>query len=217
MTGHRYDRHLGHDRRFPRDALRHETLPANSARPMVSTFPVCCPRAASGHAATAPPSAASNSPPSMVTVIRPSRARVRKCNDSTPRVCSLRAQGRAGWLALSGSCAARSFPAAATSPPPAISDDSATAAATDISSAIVPRLYFRPGREGAGAAIWEVHALDSALGLGPKARMGEKPCGIVQAGDRHNSADLRRASRFGHFDDLDPAAWSQTRHVGVHQ
>jgi hypothetical protein len=45
---------------------------------------------------------------------------------------------------LSGSCAARYFPAAATSPPPAISDDSATAAATDISSAIVPRLYFRP-------------------------------------------------------------------------
>jgi hypothetical protein len=115
---------------------------------------------------------------------------------------------RAGWLALSGSCAARYFPAAATGPPPAISDDSATAAATDISSAIVPRLYFRPGREGAEAAIWEVHALGSALGMGPKARMGEKSCSIVQAGDRHNSADLRRASRFGHFDDLDPAAGS---------
>src|SRR5262249_51332789 len=60
MTSHRYDRHLGHDRRFPRDALRHETLPANSARrkigrPMVGTFPVCCARAANGHAAAATP------------------------------------------------------------------------------------------------------------------------------------------------------------------
>src|SRR6516225_4098154 len=35
----------------------------------------CCARAASGHAATAPPSAASNSRRPMVTVIRPSRAR----------------------------------------------------------------------------------------------------------------------------------------------
>ena len=80
MTSHRYDRHLSHDRRFPRDALRHETLPANSARrkigrPMVGTFPVCCACAASGHAAAAPPSAASNSRLPMVTVIRPSRAR----------------------------------------------------------------------------------------------------------------------------------------------
>ena len=33
----------------------------------------CCARAASGHAATAPPSAASNSRRPMVTVIRPSR------------------------------------------------------------------------------------------------------------------------------------------------
>ena len=55
---------------------------------------------------------------------------------------------RVGWLALLGSGAARHFPAAATSPPPAISDDSATAAATDISSAIVPRLYFRARSRG---------------------------------------------------------------------
>jgi hypothetical protein len=44
----------------------------------------CCARAASGHAA-APPTAASNSRRPMVTVMRPSRARVRKCNDTTPR------------------------------------------------------------------------------------------------------------------------------------
>ena len=35
----------------------------------------CCPRAARGHAAAAPPSATSNSRRPMVTVIRPSRAR----------------------------------------------------------------------------------------------------------------------------------------------
>jgi hypothetical protein len=29
---------------------------------------------------------------------------------------------------------------------PAISDNSTTAAATDVSSTIVPRLYFKPGR-----------------------------------------------------------------------
>ena len=46
----------------------------------------CCARAASGHAA-APPSAASNSRRPMVTVIRPSRAKVRKWNDTTPRAC----------------------------------------------------------------------------------------------------------------------------------
>src|SRR5262249_26777153 len=45
----------------------------------------CCARAASGHAAANPPSAASNSRRAMVTVMRPSRARVRKCNDTTPR------------------------------------------------------------------------------------------------------------------------------------
>ena len=47
--------------------------------------------AASGHATTAPPSAASNSRRPMVTVIRPSRAR---CvgNGTTPRACSLHVQ-----------------------------------------------------------------------------------------------------------------------------
>jgi hypothetical protein len=46
-----------------------------------------CARAASGHATAALPSAASNSRRPMVTVMRPSRARVRmrKCNDTTPR------------------------------------------------------------------------------------------------------------------------------------
>src|SRR5262249_6889111 len=39
--------------------------------------PGCCARAASGHAAAAPPTAASNSRRPMVTVIRPSRARLR--------------------------------------------------------------------------------------------------------------------------------------------
>ena len=36
---------------------------------------LCCARAASGHAAAAPPSATSNSRRPIVTVIRPSRAR----------------------------------------------------------------------------------------------------------------------------------------------
>jgi hypothetical protein len=44
----------------------------------------CCARAASGHAAAAP-SATSKSRRPMVTVVRPSRARVRKCNDATRR------------------------------------------------------------------------------------------------------------------------------------
>jgi hypothetical protein len=44
----------------------------------------CCARAASGHAAAAP-SAANNLRRPMVTVMRPSRARVRKCNDTTDR------------------------------------------------------------------------------------------------------------------------------------
>src|SRR5262249_45193343 len=43
--------------------------------PMVDNFAACWARAASGHAATAPPRAASNSRRPMVTVIRPSRAR----------------------------------------------------------------------------------------------------------------------------------------------
>ena len=41
--------------------------------------------AASGHAAAAPPSAAINSRRPMMTVMRPSRARVRTCNDTTRR------------------------------------------------------------------------------------------------------------------------------------
>src|SRR5262249_52832809 len=45
-----------------------------SIYPIIGTF-VCCARAVSGHAAAAPPSAASNSRRPMVTVIRPSRAR----------------------------------------------------------------------------------------------------------------------------------------------
>ena len=51
-----------------------------------------------GHAAAAPPSAASNSRRPMVTVIRSSRAKVRKGNDTTPRACSLHVQG--GLVAL---------------------------------------------------------------------------------------------------------------------
>ena len=47
----------------------------------------CCARAASGHAAAAPPSVAKNFRRPMVTVMRPSRARVRKRKDTTPRVC----------------------------------------------------------------------------------------------------------------------------------
>jgi hypothetical protein len=64
MTGHRYDRHLGHDRRFPRDALRHETLPANSARRKIRRtygLHVSRLRASTGHAAAAPPSSVMNS------------------------------------------------------------------------------------------------------------------------------------------------------------
>src|SRR6516225_7409527 len=50
----------------------------------------CCACAASGHAATAPPSAASNSRRRRVTVIRPSRARVLKRDDTTPPAYSPR-------------------------------------------------------------------------------------------------------------------------------
>jgi len=50
-------------------------------------------RTASGHVAATPPSAASNSRRPMVTVIRPSRARCVKGNDTTLRVCSLAVQG----------------------------------------------------------------------------------------------------------------------------
>jgi len=58
----------------------------------VCILSACCARAASGYAATAPPSAASNSRRPMATVIRPSRAR---CvgHGSTPRACSLDVQG----------------------------------------------------------------------------------------------------------------------------
>ena len=59
-----------------------------------------CARAASGHAAAAPPSAASNSRSPMVTVIRPSRARWVKWKDITPLACCLnRAAPKAGWSA----------------------------------------------------------------------------------------------------------------------
>src|SRR5262249_1972469 len=51
--------------------------------PIRRTRSACCARAASGHDAAAPPSAASTSRRPMVTVMRPSRARVRKCNDTT--------------------------------------------------------------------------------------------------------------------------------------
>src|SRR5262249_17281400 len=52
-------------------------------KPMVRSFPACCARAASGHAAAAPLNAASNSRRPMVTVIRPSRARC--VNGTIPR------------------------------------------------------------------------------------------------------------------------------------
>jgi hypothetical protein len=54
-----------------------------SPRNPITGIASCCPRAAS-HAA-APPRAASNSRPPIVTVMRPSRARVRRCKDTTPR------------------------------------------------------------------------------------------------------------------------------------
>src|SRR5262249_57049 len=47
----------------------------------------------SGSASIAPPTAASNSRRPVVTVIRPSRARVRKGNDTMPHACSLHVQG----------------------------------------------------------------------------------------------------------------------------
>src|SRR5262249_40371075 len=59
---------------------------------MVGSLADCCARAASGQAAP-PPSATSNSRRPMVTVMRPSRARARKCNDTTPRWCSLHVRG----------------------------------------------------------------------------------------------------------------------------
>jgi hypothetical protein len=56
-----------------------------SAHRRAASARICCARAASGHATAAPPSAASNSRRPMVTAMRPSRARVRKWNDTTPR------------------------------------------------------------------------------------------------------------------------------------
>src|SRR5215471_10099491 len=55
-------------------------------KPTRSILGCSCARAASGHAAAAPPSATSNSRRPMVTVIHPSRAR---CvgNDTTPPAC----------------------------------------------------------------------------------------------------------------------------------
>src|SRR5262249_49119969 len=50
----------------------------------ITGIAACCARAMSGHAATAPPSAASNSRRPMVTVIRPSRARCVK--EKIPRL-----------------------------------------------------------------------------------------------------------------------------------
>src|SRR5262249_32736879 len=47
-------------------------------RKLVTSIAGCCARAASGHATAAPPSATSNSRRPMVTVIRPSRAKVRQ-------------------------------------------------------------------------------------------------------------------------------------------
>src|SRR6516165_3308139 len=64
--------------------------------PMRRTRSLCCAPAARGHAAAAPPSAASNSRRLMMTVIRPSRARCVKWNDTTPRACSLAVQGGQG-------------------------------------------------------------------------------------------------------------------------
>src|SRR5262245_9576999 len=57
-------------------------------------LPGCCARAASGHAAAAPPSSvARNFRRPMLTVMCPSRARVRKTNDTTPPAYSLHVQG----------------------------------------------------------------------------------------------------------------------------
>ena len=112
-----------------------------------------------------------NSPPSMVTVIRPSRARC--VNTRIPRH-ERAVSRRVGWLALSDSGAARHFPAAATSPPPAISDDSATAAATDISSAIVPRLYFRARSRGRGGSDLESPRPRQRFGYGAEGADGRK-------------------------------------------
>jgi hypothetical protein len=58
----------------------------------------CCARAASGHATAPPPNAASNVRRPMVTVMRPSRARVRKGNDTTPRACRLHVRRAGCWL-----------------------------------------------------------------------------------------------------------------------
>jgi len=57
----------------------------------------------------APPSAASNSRRPMVTVIRPSRARVRKWNDTTPRACSLHVRGGRMLVASTATPAANSW------------------------------------------------------------------------------------------------------------
>jgi hypothetical protein len=89
-----------------------------------STRPLCSARAVSDHATAAPPSAASNSRPPMVTVIRPSRARCVKVtisrhehavpNSAAPGVCTPARRLRQFALALRvvrGAAASESVPA----------------------------------------------------------------------------------------------------------
>ena len=61
-----------------------------TSTPMRRARSPCCACAARGHATATPPSAASNSRRPMVTVIRPSRARVLKRDDTTPPAYSPR-------------------------------------------------------------------------------------------------------------------------------
>src|ERR1700730_554424 len=73
-------------------------MPTNPRRSILG----CCARAASGHEAAAPPSAASNSRRPMVTVIRPSRARCVKATIPRHRRAVF-TFGRAGTPLLSAS------------------------------------------------------------------------------------------------------------------
>src|SRR5262249_38920400 len=99
---------------------------------------------------------------------------VRKHKDTTPRACSLHAQGGPDGL-LVGLMRGEILPSRCNQPAAGRLRRLRDRGGDRHQRRKRAAALFQARREGAGAAIWEVHALGSALGMGPKARMGEKP------------------------------------------